>query len=102
MDNKHDIRVAKLKIRKILLDVWDPIGVRTEPLAQGEYDMYLGGIYMLLVGSATDPDIVEHLRKIETDRMGLRGQSEEPLRTVVGALRELDVSSPQHAHDNSD
>ncbi|HEY3331966.1 MAG TPA: hypothetical protein VGK19_18180 [Capsulimonadaceae bacterium] len=102
MDNNYNIRVAKLKIRKILLEKWDPIGVRTEPMAQDEYDNYIGLIYTLLIGSASDSDIVEHIRKIETEKMGLPGQSDETLQNVVNALREVSFSTAHHAafHDD--
>jgi len=39
----------KKEIRRVLLQAWDPIGIKDEPNAQGEYDSYIGPIYELLV-----------------------------------------------------
>ncbi len=61
MYDKQKIREAKLKIRQVLLEEWDPIGVADEPLAQDEYGAYLGGIFDLLERSQTEAEIANHL-----------------------------------------
>lgn len=38
------------KLRRVLLNVWDPIGVRDAPQAQDEYDDYAG----LILGALRD------------------------------------------------
>jgi hypothetical protein len=50
MIGKYESRRIKVDIRHVLMDVWDPIGIKDEPKAQDEYDSYLGGVYGLLVG----------------------------------------------------
>ena len=63
-------RRIKGEIREILMRDWDPIGVKDEPIAKDEYDMYLGGIYELLKSEAPLELISDHLREIEIKRMG--------------------------------
>ena len=45
MIDKITSRLIRSQIRRVLLNVWDPIGVKNEPNAQDEYDGYLGEIY---------------------------------------------------------
>ena len=81
MIEKYESRRIRVAIRHVLLDVWDPIGIKDEPNAQDEYDGYLGGVYELLVRGASDEDIEEHLWKIVTERMGLSPErSARPIR----------------------
>lgn len=87
MDDKQRIREAKLQIRRILLEEWDPIGVADEPLAQDEYDGYLGGICDLLERGASEAELVSHLHLTETVNMGMQGQSKDKLLTVAKSLK---------------
>jgi hypothetical protein len=82
--------VAYGEIRSVLLQVWDLIGIKDEPHAQDEYDSYLGGVYELLVGGASDDSIKEHLWRIVTDRMELPAKKNEMAKTVE-ALRQIQV-----------
>ncbi len=60
-------------IRRILLRVWDPIGVADIAEAQDEYDSYVGKIYEILIRHEPRHKVVEHLWWIETANMGLAG-----------------------------
>ena len=42
MIDKATSRRIRAKIRHVLLEVWDPIGIKDEPNAQDEYDAYMG------------------------------------------------------------
>jgi hypothetical protein len=42
---KYESRRIRVEIRRVLLTVWDPIGIRDESNAQDEYDGYLGGVF---------------------------------------------------------
>ena len=42
MIDKDESRRIRAKVRRVLLDVWDPIGVKDEPNPQDEYDCCLG------------------------------------------------------------
>src|SRR5450631_2735052 len=82
MIEKYESRRIRVAIRHVLMDVWDPIGVKHEPSAQDEYDGYLGGVYELLVSGAPDDSIEEHLLRIVTERMGLSAKKSDMANTV--------------------
>jgi hypothetical protein len=52
MSEKYESRRIRVDIRHVLMDVWDPIGVKDIPQASDEYDSYLGEIMELLVPTA--------------------------------------------------
>lgn len=70
MIDKERGRRIRTEIRDVLMRDWDPIGVKDEPMAADEYDMYLGEIYGLLVDGVSETSIASHLRNIEIKRMG--------------------------------
>ena len=84
-------RRAFPEIRRVLLEAWDPIGVRDEPHAQDEYDSYAGAVYRLLSEHAPDKAIVEYLYRVETERMGLPEHDKELLLPVVNALKKIET-----------
>ena len=87
------VRQIQEEIGRILMERWDPIGVRGIPEASGEYDGYVGGVYRLLANRAGAEEIARHLRHIEVDRMGLGSKPGhlERLEPVARALREVEV-----------
>ena len=89
--HKLKFRKARSEIRRVLLEVWDPIGVRDVPQAQDEYDSYVGGIYRLLAEKAPDEKIVDYLYWVETDQMGLSEHDRAGLRSVVEALSAISI-----------
>ena len=88
--DKYESRRIRVEIRRVLLQHWDPIGISDEPNAQDEYDGYLGGVYELLVGGASDKQIADHLGCIVEERMGLDPQSEASEKTIR-ALRAIQI-----------
>ena len=72
------------------MQVWDPIGVKSEPNAQDEYDGYIGQVYELLVTRASDESIGEYLWRVVTERMGLQADKND-MRDTVAALRQIDT-----------
>jgi hypothetical protein len=90
-DDGARLRSAMARIRSVLLEEWDPIGVRDEPRAQDEYDSYVTGIYALLAAHAPGREIADYLHKIETIRMGLRGQAEAKLLKVAELLEATQI-----------
>jgi len=72
------------------MQVWDPIGIKGEPNARDEYDGYLGNVYELLVGGASDDCIAEYLRSVVTERMQLPAKIEDMTETVA-ALRRIPI-----------
>jgi hypothetical protein len=84
----REIRAA---IGRILLQDWDPIGVRDVPEAQDEYDSYVGGVYGLLVSGASPQAVAEHLCAVERERMALGQRQPADLLLVAEKLCRLDV-----------
>jgi len=95
MIDKHESHRIRVEIRRVLLEVWDPIGIKDEPNAQSEYDGYLGDVYGLLVGGATDSEITDRLLYIVHERMGLERATPADMIETVSALRKIDL--PPHA-----
>jgi hypothetical protein len=74
-------------IRRVLLDIWDPIGIRDEPNAQDEYDMYIGAISELLRRGASDGEIAKYLHHVAHDRMGFDNAQIRDMDETVRALK---------------
>jgi hypothetical protein len=89
MIDKYESRRIRVAIRHVLMDVWDPIGIKDEPGAQNEYDSYIGGVYELLISGASDEYIEDHLWRIVTERMGLDAAKKSDMADTVKALREI-------------
>lgn len=87
--NSRRIRVA---IRHVFLEVWDPIGIADEPLAQDEYDGYLRRMFELLFAEADDDQLVSYLNWITGERMGLGTMSINELQPVIFALRAINLT----------
>lgn len=93
--DKAESRRIRVDIRHVLLDVWDPIGVKDEPYAQDEYDGYLGDIYQLLVNGGSDRELEDYLFWVAHDRMGFSeasAKSRNP--AAVAALRKISIPNP--------
>ena len=76
----------------MLLDKWDPIGVRDVPEAQDEYDGYVGGVYRLLTTGVSVPELAEHLVRIERDSMGLSARRQACV-DVASLLKQISIAS---------
>ena len=86
------------KIRGVLNDEWDPIGV-ADAVAD-EYDDYIDELYALVKSDASEDAIAEHLRSIEAIQMELRPSPLDKLREVARSLRVLrlpDLDLPESA-----
>jgi hypothetical protein len=88
MKQKQSERIHN-EISRIFWEQWDPISVNDDPEARDEYDGYVRSVSKLLTGGASDDEMVRLLRQHETVSMGLKGSSEEHLRAVVAALRQI-------------
>ena len=71
MIEKYESRRIRVEIRNVLMDVWDPIGIKNVGAARDEYDGYIGNVYGLLTRGATDEEIAAELLRIERERMEL-------------------------------
>lgn len=88
--DKAESRRIRVEIRHVLLNAWDPIGVKDEPYAQDEYDAYIGELYELVVNGSPDEALENYLFWVAHDRMGF---SESACRThnpaTIAALRRI-------------
>ena len=89
--DKVESRSIRIQIRHVLLDIWDPIGVKNEPNAQDEYDGYIGRLYELLVGKAPDSELIEHLYWAAHDHMGFDAAHRSDMEPTVEALRKIPI-----------
>jgi hypothetical protein len=90
--DKPESRRIRVLIRHVLLEVWDPIGIKDEPNAQNEYDGYIGKLYDLLVTHADDSQFVDYLHWAVHDRMGLDAASRSDMETTVEALKKIPLT----------
>jgi len=66
----------RARVRKILLQDWDPIGVNGITEANDEYDTYADKAYVMLMDDrATADDIAAYLYYIAAEHMGLGHQA---------------------------
>ena len=70
--NKYQSRENRARVRRILLQDWDPIGVRDIPGASDEYDNYADKAYVMLMDDrATAESIASYLYGIAAEYIGL-------------------------------
>jgi len=64
------------RVRQVLMEQWDPIGVCGEPNATNEYDSYIPKIKALIRAGVSVGTIVDQLDGIATERMGFTSHPE--------------------------
>jgi hypothetical protein len=84
----EDLAGLKDKVRLILLNEWDPIGIQDEPGAQDEYDSYVSLICEMICSGKTIEELYLHLRSIECDCIGLDG-GEIHTKSIANKLSKL-------------
>lgn len=77
-------------IRQVLIEDWDPIGVRGVPEASDEYDAYIGRLYRILFDRRPIDELVNCLEQIEREEICV-STSEQVRRWVAGKLLALMV-----------
>ena len=87
---RADVQRDYAAIRRILLEDWDPIGVREEPTIQDEYEAYAVGVYSILARGGTDADVAAYL-DFAADRIGLSPGARAGVGRIVRALRALGI-----------
>lgn len=92
MIEKRDARRIQDEIRNVLVDIWDPIGIKPLGGPRDEYDSYIGDMYGMLARGATDEEIATELLKIERQQMGLTSTTTDPSPVIV-ALRAIKLDS---------
>jgi hypothetical protein len=94
MAHSRDDRAKEIQeaIRAILVRHWDPIGVSDLPMAQDEYDSYIGPVYRVLSSSRSEEEIISFLSHVEANMMGFGAPDRDRLRKVASQLMAVDVS----------
>lgn len=85
--SKSDLEV---NVRNVLLQDWDPIGVRDIPEARDEYNLYIKDICEMLSAGQPSSSVYGYLRWIEIERMGLDGNellTQQIAKKLVGLLQ---------------
>ena len=90
MIEKFEYRRIQVEIRSVLMDVWDPIGIKDVGALRDEYDGYIGRIYGLLT-SSSDEEIAAELFRIEREEMGLSDSAGSTMNQTIAALRAIKV-----------
>jgi hypothetical protein len=81
--NKYQSRENRARVREVLMQEWDPIGVRDAPHAQDEYDRYVGQVYVMLMDQrATEQAIATYLYDAATNYIGLSPRPELAVRSA--------------------
>jgi len=75
------------RVGALLLEQWDPIGVRDIPAAHDEYDAYVGEIVALLKRRATAANLATVLVRIQAEDMGLKPDRGLAERVAAALLR---------------
>jgi hypothetical protein len=86
--NKYQSRENRAVVRQVLMESWDPIGVRDFPGAQDEYDGYVGKVYVMLMDDrASSQAIAAYLHDIAINYIGITPGPELKARsTHAGSL----------------
>ena len=78
-------------IRRILVEAWDPIGIRGSG-PDDEYDAYITGLYRLLIREPTEAEVVAHLDSITMVPQEPTSATKRKLRTVARKLLGVDLA----------
>lgn len=81
------------RIRQTLLESWDPLGVRDQPLGAERYACQVQDLTLLMLGDSDDEELADYLRNAETSRLGLPDVDEERVARTVTALQRLKPGS---------
>lgn len=82
---------AESAIGRVLLEQWDPLGVRQTPGEHSEYAPYVHDVYSMLARGASDVQIARMLHRIESEDLRHPELLERDLTPVVQALRAVKV-----------
>ena len=81
---------AEQEIGRVLLEQWDPLGVRFAPGEHADYTPYVHEVYGLLLRGGSDVQVERFLRHIVHTQMNRPEPPEGEYAAVVRALREIE------------
>ena len=82
--------VVERAIDQMLLDQWDPLGVKADPAKHDSYTPYAHEVFGLLARGASDVQIARALHRIESDELHHPELAARDLTPLVRALRRLE------------
>jgi hypothetical protein len=56
--NKYQLRENRQRVRTVLNEHWDPIGIVGNPNLDDEYDRYVGAVYVMLMDDRMPEDAI--------------------------------------------
>jgi hypothetical protein len=80
-------------VKTILMDHWDPIGIRNVPKAKRQYDPFVTPILRDVIAGASAEAIAERLFTFETEAMSLGGDRDRALYVAEKLLAARDAMS---------
>ena len=83
---------AEEAIGRVLLEQWDPLGVRFAPGTHADYMPYAHEVYGLLLRGGSDVQVERYLRHVVHNEMHRPEPPEGEYATVVRALRQVERS----------
>jgi hypothetical protein len=89
--SSQDRTAIERQISDVLLDQWDPLGVRGQPGPHLEYDHYAHDVYGLLARGASAVQISRYLHFAEGTELQRPELVERDLSSLVRALRAVNV-----------
>ena len=81
---------AENAIQSVLLERWDPLGVRAEPGPHTEYTAYAHEVFGLLLRGGSDVQVERYLRHVEIDVLHRTELIGHDLKPVIQSLREIE------------
>jgi hypothetical protein len=70
--NKYHSRENRRRVRTVLNEHWDPIGVVRDPNFDDEYDNYVGTVYVMLMDQRMPEDAInQYLYDTATGHIGV-------------------------------
>lgn len=78
-------------IRQVLFWDWDPVVVNYNDNLDDEYDSYIAPVHTVLVGSRSEDELIDLLRRIECDEMGIASPQLDRIRAVARKLLAINV-----------
>ena len=74
---------TRSRVRRVLLDDWDPHNAARDPAAHGTYDTYIDPLVGLVRAGAGEDDVVEFLHERERESMCFPSLGTTRLRRVA-------------------
>jgi len=84
----HRLHDVFARVRDLLNRHWDPIGVVDDGITD-EYDSYVGQVYQRVRHHRDADALVQYLREVEEESMGLRPTSANRIQQIFVALKHL-------------